>query len=169
MIFKQWQEVLDGRKVQTRRIADRYKVGSVQSVTPKMYKPAIWWKDGSQPVDEAISTLLDADGKKTGSWDHRPALASQGYQPLKILILDKRREPVQALTEAGAIAEGIEFMPDGWTDTSGFYLCRAVPSIGTHETAVGCYAALWDSINTKKGLRWQDNPMVTVYTFEVVR
>jgi len=28
------------------------------------------------------------------------------------------------------------------------------------------FEALWDSINTKKGTRWEDNPEVWVLTFE---
>jgi len=34
--------------------------------------------------------------------------------------------------------------------------------------SVDAYAALWDSINTKAGTRWQDNPAVWVVRFAVV-
>lgn len=34
---------------------------------------------------------------------------------------------------------------------------------------VGEYQALWDSINTRKGKRWEDNPLVWRYRFEVVQ
>jgi hypothetical protein len=141
LIFKQWREILAQQKTQTRRIADRYKVGSVQSVTPKMYKHAIWWKEGVEPIPEPTTSITNVDGTKA-VWDHRPALASQGYQPLKVCITAKRREPLQAITEADARAEGV--------------------------ASVAEYAALWDSINKKKGTRFADNPMVTVYTFELV-
>lgn len=142
MIFKQWQDILAKRKTQTRRVGDRYKVGSVQSVTPKMYKHAIWWKSATQYVLDPVIVYYDDDGTRLDEYDRRPDLASDGYQPLKVRITAKRREPLQDITEADAIAEGV--------------------------ASVAEYAALWDSINKKKGTRFADNPMVTVYTFELV-
>lgn len=39
----------------------------------------------------------------------------------------------------------------------------------TFWTPEGAYRALWQSINKKKGVRWQDNPDVWVIEFELVR
>ena len=35
------QQIIDGTKTETRRKSDRYKVGSLQPIQPKMYKPGI--------------------------------------------------------------------------------------------------------------------------------
>ena len=43
MIIKQYRDVIAGDKTETRRIADRYTVGKVYAVVPKMYKPTIWY------------------------------------------------------------------------------------------------------------------------------
>lgn len=55
-------------------------------------------------------------------------------------------EPLQEITEADARAEGIDY-----------------------ANPIEAFAKLWDSINTKPGTRWQDNPQVFVLTFELVK
>jgi len=60
----------------------------------------------------------------------------------RIRITAIRTEFLQDIGEQDAIAEGMA----GWAD----------------------YALVWDSINTRKGTRWADNPAVWVLTFEVV-
>ena len=78
-------------------------------------------------------------------------------------MVAKLKEPLQAINERGAIAEGII-----WSNVAKAYYCRL--SLGRwYETAVDGYRALWESINTKKGTRWEDNPLVNVITFEVVK
>ncbi|MCA9912624.1 MAG: hypothetical protein KC496_04730 [Anaerolineae bacterium] len=62
--------------------------------------------------------------------------------PLRILLLSIRRERLQDITGADAQAEGV---PD-----------------------VQAYRQLWDSINTKKGTRWDDNPDVWVLEFDLI-
>jgi hypothetical protein len=41
-------------------------------------------------------------------------------------------------------------------------------AIAEGYSSIAEYARVWDSINTRKGTRWADNPAVWVFTFEVV-
>jgi hypothetical protein len=67
-----------------------------------------------------------------------------GFRQLRILITDIHRERLQLITEDDARAEGVE--------------------------SVEAYRELWQSINGKtKDARWDDNPLVWVLTFEVVK
>ena len=183
MIFKQIDEILSGQKTQTRRVVKpgefvyqhgnqnpdgpsailsvstlvdspekhafteriKWAVGRTYAVVPKRGKPGVWWKvsDGipyaKSPIDWSI---------KAGFEDFYPVnilngMIHDGWQPLRIRITAIRRERLQDISEADAKAEGV----------------------GNVEE----YRALWDSINTRKGTRWQDCPDVWVITFEVVR
>jgi hypothetical protein len=101
------------------------------------------------------------DLKHTGSkvrW-HSPMMMPQCFARTFLSIKDARPERLQAITELDAEAEGISdksFMGiDG--------VCHAYD----HGYYVCTYEALWDSINKKPGTRWQDNPWVWRYVFEV--
>lgn len=174
MIIKQYLDVIEGRKTQTRRMKGTYKVGSVQSVVPKMYKPTVWyrWYDGELNVNlEAIEHKAtfnayhsETDYDNTIRVDHREALSERGFIPLQIRIVAKRQEPLQCLTVDDAIAEGVY-----WNPAMSLYTAVAHGHTFADFSPIDCYAQLWDSINTKKGLRWEDNPTVVVYCFEVVK
>lgn len=156
MIVKQYLDVILGDKTQTRRIAARYTVGKVYAVVPKMYKHTIYYRwEGSIP---RIWHEENADGAPI------PPLSSLAHvwKPLRIKIIAKRQEPLQNISEQDAIAEGII-----WSAASEAFYCRHMPK-RYFETAVEGYRALWESINTKQGTRWEDNPLVHAFTFEVV-
>lgn len=156
MIIKQYRDVIQGNKTQTRRMKDRYQVERVYSVVPKMYQPSVWymWED-------SYFFVWADDG--TPDQTKIPA-PEDGFTQLKIRITNKRTEPLQDITEADAIAEGIQ---QHLIDKH--YYCNIHGHYIAANTARGCYAGLWDAINTKKGLRWDDNPTVVVYCFEVVK
>lgn len=92
-------------------------------------------------------------------------LRGWGYKPLSIRLTDIRCEPLQDMTEADAIAEGITNI-SSVSNGAGWYknylddsvMCRPVDS----------YKSLWESINKRLGTRWQDNPDVWVLEFEAV-
>lgn len=85
---------------------------------------------------------------------HMPRWASR----LTLRITDVRVERVQSISEADAVAEGVDgkaTLSDGVQIGGGIY------------TARNAYATLWDSINGKKpGASWADNPWVWVVSFE---
>jgi hypothetical protein len=161
MIFKQIDEILEGRKTQTRRIfkpgemliyADlpddfcpkvinakgvKWQVGRTYAVVPKRGQPAVWWSH-ELPPNEA--TLLWAAVHN----QNKAAFAETGWQPMRIRITAIRPQTLQDITEADARAEGVE--------------------------SVAAYRDLWESINGRTpGARWADNPAVWVLTFELVR
>lgn len=76
-------------------------------------------------------------------------LVELGYKPLSIRLTALRQEALQEITFSSAIAEGVLPTPE--------------------YTAEENFSILWDTINKKKGERWQDNPQVYVLGFEVVK
>lgn len=78
---------------------------------------------------------------------------------LFLRVTDVRVERVQEIGEADAVREGLR-----------------MPRIGEHVhdgmelqmicTAQDAFAALWDSLNAKRGNGWDANPWVWVYSFE---
>lgn len=198
MIFKQWREVLEGRKTQTRRIvksaewccalpwywspseqtfawADtvppiiavytgkpkamdgggitKWEVGRTYAVTPKRGEASIWWQEC---VDRFEYQQLGKNG-----WDHADELEDAGYQQMRILITDIRLERLQDISEADAIAEGYPYQ---WPPDP---MQSYVPEL--HPAPIAWYRQLWDSINNRAGMRWEDNPMVWVLDFELVQ
>lgn len=86
---------------------------------------------------------------------HMPRWASR----ITLDVIDVRVERLQDISEADAIAEGIEGDTDGWKD----YL---MPSTQCCGSAVGSFQTLWDSINGSAA--WKANPWVAAYTFNVI-
>lgn len=80
---------------------------------------------------------------------------------ITLIVTDVRVERLQDISEADAIAEGVERAPknDGWwkSQTSG-KLC---------PTARDAYGDLWNHINRPGA--WEANPWVVAYTFTVHR
>lgn len=160
MIVKQYKAVILKLKTETRRTSekDTYKIGSTHSVVPKRACPTVYyrWLDGELKIWHEYH----ANTKPMQLGIHSL------YTPLKVHILNKHWEPLHAIDEAGAIAEGIIECTsptggNGYTYlSSDFYF----------HSAVAAYADLWDSINGKsKEFRWDANPQVCVHKFELVQ
>lgn len=82
---------------------------------------------------------------------HMPRWASR----IDLKILSVRTERIGSISDEDARAEGITPSPP----TSWIYSSDAVRK----------FRKLWDSINTKPGSRWSDNPWVWVVEFERVK
>ena len=80
-------------------------------------------------------------------------------------VTDVRVERLQEITEADALAEGVEGVP---CDHAGRYACEDCMNTGWIEPPSVNFMTLWDSINAKRGYSWESNPWVWVYTFERV-
>lgn len=80
---------------------------------------------------------------------HMPRWASR----LTLEITDVRVQRLQDTSEGDAEAEGIDFM-------------RHVPDVDETLSARQLYAALWDSINERRGFSWASNPWVWAITFK---
>jgi hypothetical protein len=119
------------------RVYSKWQVGRDYAVVPKRGQPGVWWR--SEPLPMGWKPPWTAGYEKI-----QAALTEDGFRPLRIRITGIRREALQSITEADALAEGVD--------------------------SVEAYRALWDRINgNTKGARWADNPPVWVITFEVVK
>lgn len=157
--------LLDGTKTQTRRVARPKR--SIEPMTDECPYGApgdrLWVREtfaiyaNGSVVYRASAEGLDPRSEQVlcARWlpsIHMPRAASR----LTLEITDVRVERLQKISEADAEAEGVAFM-------------RKHPDIDETLTASQLYAALWDSINEKRGYGWDANPWVWVVSFKVVR
>jgi len=190
MIFQAtWQQVLAGTKTQTRRIVKPGDVlverpnegdlfcwdggrmnaiypadllcngrrkrgtGHTYAVQPGRSKSAIWIDPEGKIVLDPVAEFMRLSGLPGGTRAFR-WLRKHGYHDARIRIVAIRQEQLQDITEEDVLAEGVALQAwaghdHDWPHTAG-------------------YAALWDSIHTKHGERWADNPPVWVLEFELV-
>jgi len=96
---------------------------------------------------------------------HMPRWASR----LTLEVTGVRVERLQDISEADALAEGVELLGDGWWLMDSPY--HDVVEHGTPDPSHKYryhFAALWDSINGKRpGCSWADNPWVWVVAYEI--
>ena len=93
---------------------------------------------------------------------------------IRLTVTGVRAERLQDISEEDAIAEGVGAGWDiaagepGWPDYGHIRVVAGGTTFSdiTQDTARMSYATLWDSINAKRGFRWDDNPWVFAYTFE---
>lgn len=113
----------------------KWRVGRTYAVVPRRGRPTLWWRE----LESGDRGIFLGKEQKDYEW-----LKEHGYQPLRIRITAIRKEPLQAITEEDAKAEGVNSIEE--------------------------YKMLWNSINgNKKGMNWSSNPEVWVLTFEVVK
>ena len=122
----------------------KWMVGRDYAVTPGVGKPGVWW----HPVDKAVTWHIIRNDS-----DRR-----YGWEPLRIRLLAIRQEALQNISLEDCAAEGIR----------PYTFAKGMMS-DTPPDPRWAYMTLWDSINTRKGTRWDDDPQVWVLTFEVVR
>lgn len=119
------------------------------------------------PADDVI--LFDAPGKfrkgrhhkdpETVAWHKRLGrFMPRRYSRLTLIVTDVRVERLQDISEADAIAEGLE-----WTVPGKWSVHRTLPIIGDDPRRV--YGELWEYINGPGS--WEANPWVTAINFIV--
>lgn len=118
----------------------KWAIGNTYAVVPKRTEGAIWWRD----IESAV--YYEFQQKSKDGW-HHDELEDAGYQQLRIRITDIRQEYLRNITEEDAVAEG----------------CCASDVF----SAVDDYVDLWENINNRPDVRWDDNPLVWVLTFEL--
>jgi hypothetical protein len=93
-------------------------------------------------------------------WHKRPSLfMPKAACRMHLLIKSIRHEALQDISEADAIAEGIEPILGGWRDYQGH---------GSFADPRESFKSLWDSINDERGFGWDANPNVVAVEFERV-
>jgi hypothetical protein len=92
------------------------------------------------------------------SYYRRPSLfMPKAACRMNLLIKSIRHQALQDISEADAIAEGIEPMDGRWKNYQG-YRSFADPR--------DSFRSLWDSINSERGMGWDTNPDVVAVEFE---
>jgi hypothetical protein len=149
MIFQAtWEAVLNGTKTETRRIC----------------KPGEWLSESKLGAPKAvyIGPLPHERLKWMVGYDYavQPARGQKAVGHIR--LLDIRQERLQDIDEAGAKAEGcdVTYYPE--------FGAGYVTQGNVHQTAKQNYRNLWNSIHTRKGERWDDNPLCWVIRFELM-
>ena len=107
-------------------------------------------------------TYGDRDNPQAFGRDRRAMHMPRWASRITLTVTDVRVQRLQDISEADAIAEGVEPERDGW---------RQYGSLGPMHagsvwaTAAAAYHDLWDSINGI--MAWDANPWVAAYTFTV--
>lgn len=161
--FPDWIEdepakVMDGVIVRdsgpTRRIPIRYATGdrlwvreAHAIVPPTAYRASSGVETRWSPDDDYRAAVYREGWTrcKPGKWRpsiHMPRWASR----LTLTVTDVRVQRIAELTDADAIAEGIDCHGSSFS-----------PSV--------IYAKLWDELNAKRGFPWESNPWIVALTF----
>jgi hypothetical protein len=106
----------------------------------------------------------DAAKTITESRAWRPSIfMPRAYSRITLEIIKVRVERVQDITDAGAIAEGVESYYVPGTYSYGEMGCISRDSEATN---IDRFIFLWNSINAKRGFGWESNPWVWVIEFK---
>ncbi|RVL05138.1 hypothetical protein CN151_10875 [Sinorhizobium meliloti] len=173
--------LLDDRKTQTRRTLKPQPDNILEGQIPRQLRIAIGdrlW------VRESFRGSKGYDAYPPSTWSHWPVHYEADCAPdprdelemngrlrpgihmprwasrLALIVTDVRVERLQDISEADAMAEGIEQDSDGWRD----YLMPHTQCCGN---AIDSYGTLWDHINGAGA--WEANPWVAAYSFRVIK
>lgn len=123
----------------------------------------VWW--------EADGSARRALNGKAGRCRHARFMPKWAARGLRLEVVSVRVERVQEISEAEAIAEGIECAKPA---TEGVVLpsndmLRTNGHGVVMPSAKAEFVLLWDSINAKRGFGWEVNPWVRAIEFRRVR
>ena len=182
--------ILNGTKTQTRRVVKQPRCESSVKYDPlsktgwsnahgyPINPPCstgdvLWcretWTDSCGMLENALSGkkihyCADCEDDSRGlfapcRWKKKPSIhMSRVAARLFLRVADVRVERLQAITEADARAEGC---------TYGFHDDGVSKHLKDH-TPQKQFAAIWDSLYSKRGYGWDTNPWVWVISFERV-
>lgn len=157
--------VMSGVKTQTRRVQQP---GDVSFVKP-LPDDKIYLRDDEsiiliRPDEYREITLVRNNGRVKYQVGKQYAVQPGRGRKAggRILLTGIRSERVQDITNEDALAEGVLPYPA----TPPLYY---VPKTGVSASnPIDAYAELWDTIHTRPGERWSDNPLVWVLVFRLV-
>ncbi len=169
------EAILDDRKTETRRLAS-----DTSPLAKALPGDLLWVKEGFEVLEWMVSerlarirylTRCPEDGILV-TWPERLTMGKLGrklprFMPheasrIELHLDGRRREPLAAIDDAGAMAEGIDLSnplphekgPDG----------RWLPG-----ALSGRYLNLWDKINAPRGHGRESEPEVDVFAFRLPR
>jgi len=118
-----------------------------------------WWLTATP--DQHSEWPRDRPGPAGGAPYNVPSIHMPRWTSrLTLIVTGVKVERLQDISEADAIAEGVECDSDGWRD----YL---MPTTQCCASARESFRTLWASINGR--VLWAANPWVAAYTFDVNR
>lgn len=99
---------------------------------------------------------------------HMPRWASR----ITLIVTDVRVQRLQEISEADAIAEGLEHDIDGDVGEYGRHYViekwRGADFLPWISDPIEAFADLWDHLNHARGYDWDANPWVATYTFQPI-
>lgn len=152
MIFQHtYQQILNGTKTKTRRLVkpEHIKAGALNVLIAYVY---------TRP-DYGGGFLGDRKLWQVGNtYAVQPGRGQKAIGRIRITAI--RQEKLQDISEEDAVAEGMRgvYQYFSWGDV-----------YEGGDPPIEEYRKLWDSIHTKPGTRWQDNPNVFVLSFKLFR
>ena len=179
--------LIAGAKTETRRLAVNARAAALRPGQLVWVREAFRLEDNWDPAPP--SALLgtsfrempvwhEADcgapsAKTRSRWDrpfgrlraaiHMPRWASR----LTLEIRQARQEALQAIDDAGALAEGVARLWDVKDEARFGVEIERGSWIAVAPSARQSYAAFWDGLHGARGQRWADDPRVTVVAFTV--
>jgi|GEM_PF-4257318 len=185
MIFTQWELVLSGKKTMTRRLVQPrdyvgwhlfsdglylytifrwkttceghgilqgyyyplYAIGRTYAVQPGRGKPAIWiGADGTEYDAPLAEYLRKAESGTRAIWGPRVKqwLREHGYREARVRMMAIRKEQLQDISPDDCWYEGVRLGSAG----------LGGPTYRMH------FEDLWNTIATKRGTKWCDDPEV---------
>lgn len=175
MIFKQYQQILDGMKTQTRRLVKANELAS--GSRPSRWIHAVWidikgvhdrrheqhgFIKCSLVVLESLYRLKWAVARGYFADKTYAIQPGRGKKAVgRIRVTEIRRERVQDISLADCLSEGVILISNEW----GTPWYKSIG--GEWKTAREAFAELWNSIHEKPGTRWADDPEVWALTFEL--
>ena len=177
LIIRQYRELILGEKTETRRLKlpPHLAVGKERMVVPRRAAPAYWFGClDNEPF--IVSNPADFASRQTGRFFSTTESANEwlerkGFLPARIRIDKIIQEELRSITFDGALREGIprpqrtETRVNPNKDELGHPVAPYL-EVRHYPSPREQYARLWDVINTRPGLRWQDNPTVYVVGFK---
>lgn len=137
----------EGRKTVTRRLSCKWKAGDVVYNGEALMRAgagATWYRRDKSIVQDFSEPLPG----KVMEWTWQRSVLPARFCPMRAarlfsLVRDVRQEPLHAMTESEALLEGVV------RDDAGHF---SVPGsgMGTFNSALECFAALWDVINGQR-------------------
>lgn len=151
------QAILDGRKTQTRRVLKPQPAHELQPDSTQECGHWEWMFRGVRL--HSVFCPYGQHGDRL--WVREKMFQFKKDTRLWLEIAGVRVERLQEISEADALAEGVEHRKPGPAFSAGEVQGTAHVCYANPQTA---FAALWDSINGKK-YPWASNPFVWAITF----
>ena len=163
MIFKQWRQVLDGTKTQTRRPVKASQESNRWDIETDVINEVIQWLDNGKEYPANMRSIYVV-GR---TYAVQPGRGKKSVGRIRVTKI--RRERLREISVEDAKAEGANSAPPfgmdyipGWQSLGDDRWFTKDQRLSGY---IGAFAELWDTIYPKEH-NWLDNPDVWVLEFE---